>query len=161
MWLSDFLFGKLNYEKFRNSDLIFDSLKQEDKDRLISELQQRGLYESQIKNMLEKKQPCDVYEEFIRSNKTFDELNEETKQELIHYIGVQCSNFVDNNYPVRVTEEDILKHLRREVNILSLEEHIAFPTKNSPKEIRLGGYLWKLDLENLWYAKEVLNNVVN
>ena len=79
----------------------------------------------------------------------------------MYYIGALCSNFVTNNYWVRVREEDILKHLRREVNILSLEEHIAFPTKNSPKEIRLGGYLWKLDLENLWYTKEVLNNVVN
>lgn len=95
-----------------------------------------------------------LYNEFINSNENFDSLDLSTQQQLVHYIGMQCSPFVTNNYLVRVIEEDILKHLRREINIFALEEHILYPTKNSPKEIKLGGYLWKLDLIHLVYVKE-------
>ena len=94
-----------------------------------------------------KKLPYQVYEEFVNDNKDFDSLDDEIKLTLICYIGTQCSDFITNHYSVRVTEEDILKHLRREINIFSLEEHIYYPTKHSPKEIYLGGNIWKLDAD--------------
>lgn len=94
-----------------------------------------------------------LYTDFVSNNWDFDSLNKEDKSTIIHYVATLCSPFVSNNYYVRVTEKDIIKHLHREINIFVLEEHIFYPTKDSPKEIRLGGYLWRLDINNLKYVK--------
>ena len=93
-----------------------------------------------------------IYKTFINSDIKFESLDEDTKFIIMQYIGIQCSPFISNNCPVRVTEEDIMKHVDRKIDIFELENHISSPVENSPKEIQLGGYLWKLKTNK--YVKE-------
>lgn len=97
------------------------------------------------------KPPYQIYEDFINSNKSFDDLDTNIQKTLMNYVGIQCSSLFSNSYNVRVTYEDLIKHFHREINIFVLQEHLNYPTKNSPEEISLGGIYWNLNKETLKY----------
>lgn len=100
------------------------------------------------------KLPYEVYDDFINSDKSFNDLDKETQQIIYNYIGIQCSPMVSNSCNVRVTFEDLNRHVNREINIFVLQEHLNYPTKNSPEKIRLGGIVWVLNKETLKYGME-------
>lgn len=98
----------------------------------------------QKSDSIPEKFPYEIYEDFINSGKSFEDLNYTNQNIIINYIGVQCSPMVSNDYNIRVTLEDVIKHVHKEIDIFVLQKHLANPTENSPKEIYLGNHLWKL-----------------
>lgn len=105
-----------------------------------------------------KKLPHQVYEEFINNNINFDSLDLNTQKIIMEFIGTQCSSFISNDFFVRVTEEDVLNHVYKKIDIFELQQHINSPSINSPEKIYLGGNFWKLDKNYMIYYKITLND---
>lgn len=86
-------------------------------------------------------------------NKGYKNMSDLEKEQIAQYIGIQCSSLITNNYQVRISSQDIERHLRKEIDIFELQKHISNPTPDSPLDIYLGDMHFILDKLNLTYSR--------